>query len=148
MQFKHKLSYIALGSVLVVVVLGTASRSLAQGGTWTYKTPMPTARCFLGSCVLDRKIYVIGGATSPSAVTSALEVYDPLTDTWTKKKSMPVALCFVNVAVLDEKIYVFGGKISAFGAVCNMFSFIVLTRMNGRKLTIHRMNTAVLSPPL
>ena len=119
MQFKHKLSYIVLGGLFVVVgLLGITSISWAQRGTWTFKTPMPTARCFLGSCVLDGKIYAIGGATSPSAVTSALEVYDPLTDTWTQKKNMPVALCFVNVAVLDEKIYVFGGKISAFGAVC------------------------------
>jgi S-formylglutathione hydrolase FrmB/N-acetylneuraminic acid mutarotase len=88
-----------------------------EEGVWTYKTPMPTARCFLGACVLKGKIYAMGGATNASTVTSVLEVYDPLTDTWVQKASMPVALCCVNVAVLGEKIYVFGGKNAVFGEV-------------------------------
>ncbi len=117
--FQKKYTVLSIMSLIVIsVIFCFLSISQAQADSWTYKTPMPTARCFLGSCVLDGKIYAIGGATSSSAVTPALEVYDPLIDTWTQKANMPVALCFVNVAVLDGKIYVFGGKISAFGAAC------------------------------
>ncbi|HDS06800.1 MAG TPA: T9SS type A sorting domain-containing protein [Bacteroides sp.] len=87
-------------------------------GVWSYKSPMPTARCFLGACVLHGKIYAIGGSTSAISVTSALEVYDPITDTWVQKASMPVAMCYPNVCVLDGKIYVFGGNKEMFGGLC------------------------------
>ena len=91
--------------------------SNAESGVWTYKAPMPTARTFLGTCVLDGKIYTMGGATSQITFSSALEVYDPLSDTWTQKASMPMALCYPNVCVMDRKIYVFGGSTSLFGGV-------------------------------
>jgi len=84
---------------------------------WTYKAPMPTARGFLGTCVLNGKIYAIGGATSPMKMTSAVEVYDPISDTWVQKANMPIALCYPNVCTLDGKIYVFGGSTAILGGV-------------------------------
>ena len=89
----------------------------AESGTWTYKAPMPTARTFLGTCVLDGKIYTMGGATSQNTFSSVLEVYDPITDTWTQEASMPMALCYPNVCSIDRKIYVFGGTTALFGGV-------------------------------
>ena len=71
-------------SLVLVLVLGLASVGLAAEDTWIYRADMPTARTWAGGCVIDGKIYVIGGGTSASSVTSAVEVYDPIVDTWTK----------------------------------------------------------------
>ncbi len=95
-----------------------------ETGKWTYKTPMPTARCFLGACVLNGKIYAIGGAKNALTMTSAVEVYDPLTDSWTQKANMPIALCYPNVCAINGKIYVFGGNTAMFsGMVTSVFVY-------------------------
>lgn len=88
-----------------------------ESGVWTFKTPMPTARCFLGACVLNGKIYAIGGAKNALTMTSVVEMYDPLSDTWTQKSNMPIALCYPNVCAVNDKIYVFGGNTSMFGGL-------------------------------
>jgi N-acetylneuraminic acid mutarotase len=96
-------------SLVLVLILGLASMGLAAEDTWTYKADMPTARTWAGGCVLDGKIYVIGGATSVSSVTSAVDVYDPIVDTWTRMANMPSARCGHATCAFDGKIYVFGG---------------------------------------
>ncbi|MGB2863729.1 MAG: kelch repeat-containing protein [Sedimentisphaerales bacterium] len=95
--------------LLLVLVLGLASVSLAAEDTWIYKANIPTARTCVGGCVLDGKIYIIGGAPNGSSVTSAVEVYDPIVDTWTKLANMPSARCFHATCTFGGKIYVFGG---------------------------------------
>jgi len=95
--------------LVLVLALGLASVGLAAEDTWTYKADMPTARTWVGGCVIDGKIYVIGGATSQSSVTSAVEVYDPIVDTWTRLANMPSARCYHAACTFDGKIYVFGG---------------------------------------
>ena len=77
---------------------------------------MPTARTFVSGCLLDGKIYIIGGAPSLYSVTSAVEMYDPTTNTWTKMANMPSARCGHATCAFDGKIYVFGG------CSLNMFS--------------------------
>jgi N-acetylneuraminic acid mutarotase len=83
--------------------------------TWVKKTDMPTPRYALSSCVINGKIYVIGGMIStfqmvtPVFATKAVEVYDPQTDTWTKKADMPAPRADAALAVLNGKIYIFGG---------------------------------------
>jgi len=94
---------------VLVLSLGLASASLAAGDTWTYKADMPTARVFVGGCILDGKIYVISGATSSSSVTSTVEMYDLTADTWTKMANIPSARCYPATCSLNGKIYVFGG---------------------------------------
>ncbi len=74
-----------------------------------YKADISIARTWIGGGIIDGKIYVIGGATSPSSVTSAVEMYDPIADTWTMMANMPSALCAHATCVFDGKIYVFGG---------------------------------------
>ena len=96
-------------SLFMVLVLGLFSVSPAVEDTWTYKTNMPTARVFVSGCVLDGKIYVIGGAPSASSVTSAIEMYDPIVDTWTRMADMPSGRCYPATCTLNGKIYVFGG---------------------------------------
>jgi RNA polymerase sigma factor (sigma-70 family) len=82
-----------------------------EGGTWTQKADMPTARLMLSTCVLDGKIYAIGGCTPQGQFFSALEVYDPGTDTWAKKADLPTPTNLENCAsVVNGKIYAIGGN--------------------------------------
>lgn len=98
-----------LAGLMLSGLLGRAGISLAAVDTWTYKADMPTARGFVSGCVIDGKIYVIGGFPTHYSVTSAVEMYDPTNDTWTKMANMPSARCAHATCALDGKIYVFGG---------------------------------------
>lgn len=85
------------------------SSSSAQSDNWIYKTSMPTGRTFLSACVLDSKIYVIGGAPNFSG-TSTVEMYDPTTDTWTPKANLLSARCQPSTCTFNGKIFEFGGS--------------------------------------
>ena len=98
-----------LSSLMLNCFLSRFGISLAAEDTWTYKADMPTARVFVSGCVIDGKIYVIGGAPSPSSLTSVVEMYDPIVDTWTRMANMPSARCAHATCTFDGKIYVFGG---------------------------------------
>lgn len=89
---------------LLVAVLGLP----AQGG-WTRKADMPTARVGLAACVVDGKIYALGGAPRNQVVVGTVEQYDPATDTWTTKASMRTPRAFFGASVVNGKIYVVGG---------------------------------------
>jgi len=80
-----------------------------QTDTWTKKSDMLTPRTVSQACLVNGKIYVIGGATSEYNPTDAVEEYDPVNDTWTTKSPMPVASAFLSCAVVNNKIYVFEG---------------------------------------
>jgi hypothetical protein len=110
MLFIRKFEYVALtGMLAILLILHIHSTSLAQGDTWTYKTPMPTGRGFTSGTVVDGKIYVIGGFPTHYSVTAANEMYDPTTDTWTKMANMPQGRCAHATCTYDGKVYVFGG---------------------------------------
>jgi len=94
-------------------VLNLASLSQAAEGIWTPKADMPTPRMLLGTCVLDGKIYAIGGAPRPHEGLSVVEVYDPATDTWTKKADMLAKRTGLGVSVVNGKIYAIGGAVSS-----------------------------------
>ena len=74
--------------------------------TWTRKADMPTGRSFSSTCVVDGKIYVIGGAMPGK---SAVEAYDPETDTWTRKAPTPTARYLLGTSVVGGKIYAIRG---------------------------------------
>ena len=110
MQFRQKPAQVALGGMFVIFgLMSMASISLAQVDTWIAKTRMPTARTLSGGCVIDGRIYVVGGAVNETNLTSAVEMYDPTNDTWTKKDTLPIGLCIHASCAFDGKMYVFGG---------------------------------------
>ena len=82
--------------------------------TWTQKADMPTIRS-AGTCVVDGKIYVIGGTAFNNIKKKkpwrldTVEVYDPATDTWAKARKMNHARAGPAISVVDGKIYVMGG---------------------------------------
>jgi hypothetical protein len=57
-----------------------AATTASADGIWTTKADMPTGRWELSTCVVDGKIYAIGGAGPSYQALRTLEVYDPVTD--------------------------------------------------------------------
>ena len=81
--------------------------------TWTTKADMPTARGFLSTSVVAKKVYAIGGSrkggSPPQNDSSAVEEYDPTTDTWARKTSMAIPRWGLSTAEVNGKIYAIGG---------------------------------------
>ena len=83
---------------------------------WTEKADMPTVRSDFSTCVVDGKIFVIGGSLRleiheyGDLSLSTVEMYDPETDTWEGKANMPTVRSNVSVSVVDGKIYAIGGS--------------------------------------
>ncbi|MBA7471557.1 N-acetylneuraminate epimerase [subsurface metagenome] len=100
-------------TIVLVLALGLASVSLAAEGIWTTKADMPTGRWDLSTCVVDGKIYAIGGASGYAyEALRTVEEYDPATDTWTTKSEMPTARQGLSTSVVNGKIYAIGGGAS------------------------------------
>ena len=77
---------------------------------WSAGPPMPFASNGQSSCVLNGKIFVIGGYGNDSTSgLNTVEVFDPLTLTWDTSPSMLNGRAFCAANVLDGKIYVMGG---------------------------------------
>lgn len=78
--------------------------------TWMPKADMPTPRS-PRTCVVDGKIYAIGGRGSDRKQRrlATVEVYDPATDTWAKRQSMKHARDGFTTSVVDGEIYAIGG---------------------------------------
>jgi len=95
--------------IVLVLALGLASVSLAAEGTWTTRADMPTVRWDLSTCVVDGKIYAIGGASPVYQASRIVEAYDPATDTWSTKSEMPTARQGLSTSVVNGKIYAIGG---------------------------------------
>ena len=81
--------------------------------TWTQDSlPDNNMRAQHASCVVDGKIYLIGGWTlsGGSPVTVAdLDMYDPNTGHWIAGNPMPTHRLNVECDTVDGKIYVIGG---------------------------------------
>ena len=78
--------------------------------TWTQKADMPTPKK-TKTCVVDGKIYAIGGwsTTNEQTQLETVDVYDPATDTWTKAESMNHPRCSAAISVVNGEIYAMGG---------------------------------------
>ncbi len=79
-------SFVRLAATLAIGGLAIGGSAFAVRaelplGTWTVKTPMPTARAEMAAAVVGGKLYAIGGNIGGTAVPHNTE-YDPATDTW------------------------------------------------------------------
>jgi len=78
--------------------------------TWKILSPMPINTSAVDACVVNGKIYLIGGFNLqfPSLSTNVNVVYDIVRDSWTNKTAMPYP-AYDYSGVFDNKIYIIGG---------------------------------------
>jgi hypothetical protein len=88
--------------LILCLVFSTLPLVSAAEDSWTTLEPMPSARAWLGTAVVDGKIYAI--------VSGVNYEYDPLTNSWTTKTPMPTPRTTFGIAVVENKIYVIGGS--------------------------------------
>ena len=96
--------------LIIISLVLVSIQIIAQNG-WTQKSQIPTPRAGACACVVDNKIYLIGGITGSPGYSdlAANEMYDPLTDTWTTKAPLPQARGYLSCAVVNGIIYAIGG---------------------------------------
>jgi N-acetylneuraminic acid mutarotase len=81
---------------------------------WTELAPMPSPRNHLGGCVVNGKIYAIGGqnlADEKAGNLALVDAYDPTTDTWTNVATLPLPIGHLtsNALVYEDRILVVSG---------------------------------------
>lgn len=107
--------YTATGSYIIHLKVTNADGSdEASTGLeitlWSARALMPTGRWLLNTCVVNGKIYAIGGGTHyGKGALGTVEEYNPETDTWSTKSEMPTPRQEPASSVVDGKIYVIGG---------------------------------------
>ena len=96
---------------LNILLLLLAFNYLPAQPTWQIKTPMPIGKKEITDavCVLEGKIYILGGTTSNGNISNSLEVYDPATNSWTSLAPYPLSVWRASMAALNGKLYAMGG---------------------------------------
>lgn len=86
----------------------------AKGGEWINKADMQDGRIYFATCLVDGKIYAIGGSTKDGLTNlSTVERYDPNTNTWARVADMPSTRRDHSTNAVDGKIYVIGGSVDS-----------------------------------
>jgi N-acetylneuraminic acid mutarotase len=92
---------------------------------WAPGPPMPTARCFPATGVIDGWIFVAGGTTASGSARSqvermrqrtplsVVEAYDPAAGQWTTETSLATARGWLSGSVVDGRLYLVGGRAPA-----------------------------------
>lgn len=110
----QKIKYSFLhGTLLFFHLLVFLAVSCKQSDSWSRRVDMPTPRGALSTCVVDGKIYAIGGY--PRANVEGLqtvEVYEPSTNEWTARAPMPTGRRALSASVVNGKIYAIGGMLT------------------------------------
>ena len=103
-------------TLLPILFTILVSSSVAQN-PYTQYADMLSERWGHSMCVLDGKIYAIGGSGSDElwgAAFATMEVYDPTQDNWTSKASMLHGRANFGICTYNSKIYAIGGGQSFF----------------------------------
>lgn len=78
--------------------------------TYKTKTAMPSPQVYVGSAVINDKIYVIGGNGSTESVyLRKVQVYDPADDRWWTDTDYPRDVKWIGATAVDGKIVCVGG---------------------------------------
>ena len=103
----------------IYIVGGTNSEGFAKPTTalvynialkeWS-QIPLSNNKCRYShcSCVIDGKLYVLGGADLISSMAT-MDMFDPETGEWTSKRPMSTDRACAACTAIDDKIYVMGG---------------------------------------
>ena len=71
---------------------------------------MPTPRNGLGAASAGGFIYAVGGRSV--GVSSAVELYDPVSNTWAVRAPLPTARVLLSIGTLDGILFAIGGSTS------------------------------------
>lgn len=85
---------------------------LPQQGIWYAEKSMPEKLFAHSACVIDGKIYVLGGMNivkGKAAFSNRLYCFDPSVKKWHKKADMPAKRARFGADVLSDRIYAAGG---------------------------------------
>jgi hypothetical protein len=87
------------------------------GSRWQTKSPMPTARMYLGASAVDGTIYAIGGAARavPATDLATVEAYNPGTNSWTTLAPMLRGRAGVAAVGVNSDDPGCGGRLYALG---------------------------------
>lgn len=96
-----------------------------NSATWTSETSAPTPRRSLSTCVVEGRIYAIGGRTMgdddvwgwQADFVPMVEAYDPATRSWAPIPDMTVARADLAASAVDGTIYAIGGRADEHGAI-------------------------------
>ncbi|MBR0597516.1 Kelch repeat-containing protein [Sinanaerobacter chloroacetimidivorans] len=99
---------IAILMTLIMVFGLSSAGACAAEPTWHIGLSMPTARHFIGSAVIEDKIYVMGGI-SGAGYLKTVEIYNTTTNKWTTGTSIPTTRANMCLSSIDQKIYLIGG---------------------------------------
>lgn len=82
--------------------------------SWSSCASIPTTRVWHATCVLEGKIYVLGGLPihkdiSTISAYTVVERYDPETDTWDTCAPLPTGRWCLSACAVNGKIYAIGG---------------------------------------
>jgi N-acetylneuraminic acid mutarotase len=79
--------------------------------SWETLAPMPSPRAYFSACVVNGKIYAIGGIHKfPFPGLTTIFEYDPASDTWEVKQPMLKGRYLPSTCVVDGKIFCIGGN--------------------------------------
>jgi kelch-like protein 10 len=110
------------GDIYMIVRTGqarqaTVERYSPRKNQWRFVAPMNSQRSDGSSCIMDDKIYMVGGFNGQECLQS-VEVYDPVADTWEFIQPMRNRRSGVGACALNGYIYAIGG----FNGVARMLS--------------------------
>jgi N-acetylneuraminic acid mutarotase len=96
------------------------------------KAAEPVRRSESSAGVINNKIYVAEGwagqfGSDANSPTSALEIYDPVTDSWTAGASSLIPRGLSATAVIDGKLYIAGGTAAQYVNFANLEIYDPLT---------------------
>ncbi|MCX6928046.1 MAG: hypothetical protein NT154_33270 [Verrucomicrobia bacterium] len=118
-----KTRLLSIGTVLAVC-LGLPGNIQAAESSWSTKSPLPTARFGLTTCVVEGKIYAMGGGDAPyTPYLPDVEIYNPATDSWETGIPMPNSRMGHAAVVVGGKIYVMGGAYAALTSTATVDEF-------------------------
>jgi len=99
--------------LLFIFILCTSVAAYPQGENWRTISELPTPRHDIGSCVVDGKIYCIGGTSryaGSQTTFNMVTVFDPVTGIWDTLAPMTKERFGLFACEVDGKIYAFGGR--------------------------------------
>lgn len=92
----------------------TLQRLDVEGGTWHTLAPLPAPRARHHACMVDEKLYVVGGETYNNEekkfeINCSVAIYDPITNEWGDGPRMMEKRRDFGMANIGSMIYLVGG---------------------------------------